>query len=192
LKFLIALSLAAILATSLYSVYFTLVRGKESALAGMENRRELRVTLDTIRRELDSTFYNRTNRQLHFVVEDRDIFGKPASSLEFTTLTPPHAGTFPVSDLSIVRYQPVEKDDHIILGKQSRDLFFSVDPAKYPQMENLDAFLVECYDGSQWVKTWDTGINMRLPQAVRVSVRVMEGEKPVTFFTTAIPKVSGN
>ena len=192
LEILIALSLVVILTTALYGVYFSLMRGRESATAGMESRRELRVTLDMLRREINSTFYNRTNKQLHFVVEDRDIFGKPASSLEFTTITPPHAGDLPISDLAILRYQPVEKEKRIVLARQARDLFFKIDPVRYPQMEDLDGFLVECYDGNKWVKSWDTGINMGLPKAVRVTIRVREGEKTVDFFTTAIPKVAGN
>lgn len=193
LEILIALSLVAILTTALYGVYFSLMRGRESATAGMESRRELRVTLDMLRREIESTFYVNTNKQLHFVVEDRDIFGKPASSLEFTTITPPHAGDLPTSDQAIVRYQPLEKEKRIVLARQSRDLFFKIDPVKYPQMEDLDGFLVECYDGNKWVKSWDTpGINFVLPKAVRVTIRIREGEKTMDFFTTAIPRVMGS
>lgn len=192
LEILIALSLVAILATALYGVYFSLMRGRESATAGMEARRELRVTLDMLRREINSTFYNRSNKQLHFVVEDRDIFGKPASALELTTITPPNIGNFPISDLAIVRYQPIEKGKRIVLARQARDLFFKIDPVKYPQMEDLEGFLIECYDGNKWVKSWDTAINMGLPKSVRITISVREGEKIVNFFTTATPRVTGN
>jgi len=51
LELLIALALLAILSAALYGTYFSLMRGREVATAGMESRRELRVTLDMLRRE---------------------------------------------------------------------------------------------------------------------------------------------
>jgi len=192
LELLIALALLAILSAALYGTYFSLMRGREVAIAGMESRRELRVTLDMLRRELCSAFYNRTNKRLHFVVEDRDIFGKPASTLEFTAISAPSGSEFPTSDLVTLRYQPVEKDNKIALGRQVKDLFVTQEPVRYPQMDEVEGFLVECYDGGKWVKSWDTAINMGLPKSVRITVRIREGEKTVDFFTFATPRVTGN
>ncbi|MDO9068470.1 MAG: GspJ family type II secretion system protein [Deltaproteobacteria bacterium] len=192
LELLIAMALLVILSTALYGTYFSLIRGRESATAGMESRRELRMTLDMLRRELNSVFYNRSNKRLHFVVEDRDIFGKPASTLDFTAISAPSGSILPASDLITLRYQPVEKEKKIVLGRQVKDLFTTLQPARYPQMEELEGFLVECYDGGKWVKSWDTAINMGLPKSVRVTVRVREGEKTADFFTFATPRVTGN
>jgi len=194
LELLIALALLSILSSAIYGTYFSLMRGRESATAGMESRRELRVTLDMLRRELSSVLYNRTNKRLHFVVEDRDIFGKPASTLDFTTITVPSGSVLPTSDMVILRYQPVEreKEKKIVLGRQVKDVFTTEDPVRYPQMEEVEGFLVECYDGGKWVKSWDTAINMGLPKSVRVTVRVREGGKTVDFFTFATPRVAVN
>lgn len=192
LELLIALALLTILSSAIYGTYFALMRGRESATAGMESRRELRVTLDMLRRELNSAWYNRSNKRLHFVVEDRDIFGKPASALDFTAITPPSHTSFPASDMVTLRYQPVEKEKKLLLGRKIRDVFMTDEPVRYPQMEELEGFLVECYDGGKWVKSWDTSINMGLPKSVRVTVRVREGEKTVDFFTFATPRVAEN
>jgi general secretion pathway protein J len=86
-----------------------------------------------------------------------------------------------------------EKDKKRILTRQERDLFS--EDAKvhaYPQMEQISAFLVECYDGSKWVKSWDTAINGALPKSVRVTVQFEEEGKPAQFTVLSLPRVSGS
>ena len=191
LEVLIALALLSLVAGALYATFFSLVRGRETATAGMEERRELRSTLDLLRRELSAIQYNRTDKRLHFVVEDRDEYGKPASILEFTAIAPP-APDNASSDQVVNRYQPQVKDGKMVLTRQSRDLYLdSIDPPRYPQMEELAGFLVECFDGSKWVKSWDTAINFGLPKAVRVTVSVKDGERTVDFATIASPRIAG-
>ena len=190
LEVLIALALLSLLAGALYGTFFSLTAGREAATAGMEARRELRSSLDLLRRELSGTYYGRGNKRLHFVVEDRDEYGKPASTLEFTTIAPPSpdGGS---SDQIVVRYQPVVTDQKMVLTRQSRDLYLEGNPPRYPQMEELTGFLVECYDGGKWVKSWDTAINMGLPKAVRVTVSVQDGERTVDFSTIATLRITG-
>ena len=68
LEVLVALLLLVILSGALYGTYFSLMRGRETAMAKMDARRELSVTLDQLRRELSAAFYNTQNQRLHFVV----------------------------------------------------------------------------------------------------------------------------
>ena len=185
------MALLVILCAALYGTYFSIMTGRESATAGMEGRRELRSTLDMLRQEIASAYFNKGNKRLHFVVEDRDFFGKPASIFSFTAIAPPGSSTLPGSDLVDLKYQPVEKDGKIALMRQSRDLYLDVKPYPYPQMEELEGFLVECYDGSKWVKSWDTALNFGLPKSVRITLRIREGEKTVEFVAIASPKVTG-
>ena len=86
-----------------------------------------------------------------------------------------------------------EKNNKRILTRQERDLF-SEETAllAYPQMEQISAFLVECYDGSKWVKSWNTAINGALPKSVRVTVQVVEEGKPVQFTVLSVPRVRGS
>lgn len=196
LELLLAMALLVLISATLYGTYFTLVRGRETATAGMESRRELRTTLDMLHRELSAAFYKKENRKddkkfFHFVVEDRDFFGKPASTLDFTTISPPRSGNLPLSDQMEVRYRPLEKDGKIVLTRQARDVYLTAEPLPYPQMEELEGFLVECFDGGKWVRTWDSKNNVPpLPKAVRVTVRIREGEKTVEFATTASPEIT--
>ena len=184
LEVLVALMLLVILSAALYGTYFSLMRGRETAGAKMEARRELSTTLDQLHRELSAAFYNTTNKKLHFIVEDRDFFGKPASTLDFTAIAPPRSDNLTASDQMQVVYKAAENDKKLLLTRQARDLYTTVDPVPYPQMEELEGFLVECYDGAKWVRTWDTKLNAAgLPKAVRITLIVKEGEKPVQFTT---------
>lgn len=188
LEVLVALMLLAILSAALYGTYFSLIRGRETAVAKMEARRELSTTLDQLRRELSAAFYGNSNDKLHFVVEDRDFFGKPASTLDFTAIALPRSDGLTASDQVRIVYKAVEKEKRLLLARQARDLYVTVEPLPYPQMEALEGFLVECYDGGKWVRTWDTRLNAAgLPKAVRITLMVKEGEKTVQFSTIAKP-----
>ena len=194
LEVLIAVVLLGILAGALYGSYFGVVRARERAADGMESRRELGATLDLIRREFSSALYSRTDKRLHFVVEDRDNFGVPSSTLELTTLAPPTSSLARgESGIVTVRYSMAQKDQKRALIRQERDLVFDGPEAipAYPQMERISAFLVECYDGSKWVKSWDSAINGALPKSLKVTVQVEEDGKPVEFWVLATPRISG-
>ncbi len=204
LEVLIAVVLLGILSAALYGSYFGVMRARDRASSGMESRRELGATLDLIRREVSSALFRSVGtgsvNELHplkFVVEDRDNFGAPASTLTLTTLAPPTSGlTHGESGIVIVTYRVVEKDKKLSLRRQERDLFSEESTvADYPQMEQISSFLVECYDGSKWVKSWDTAINRGLPRntaggggSVRVTVRVEDEGKPVEFTMLSTPR----
>ncbi len=71
-----------------------------------------------------------------------------------TTLAPPLGGAGPGAGVIDVKYRMLEKDKQQILTRQERDIFFTPDTVLVdPQMEHISSFLVECYDGSKWLKT---------------------------------------
>jgi general secretion pathway protein J len=190
LEVLLAMALLAVMAGTLYYSYFSLLRARAAASEGMESRRELRSTMDQVRRELGAMVYQRADKRLHLVVEDRDVFGKPASLLDFTAIAPPAAGGRAVSDLVAIRYQVVADKERLVLSRQAGDLFLADPTGRYPQMEELEGFLVECLNGDKWVKSWDTAINLGLPKAVRVTITVTEGGKPVAYSAVATPRIA--
>ena len=192
LELLVAMSLLVIIVGALYGTYFALVRGRDTAVAGMESRRELRETLDQLRREISSAIYSPTSgdTRLHFIVEDRDDYGRPASNLDFTALAPPRSGSQPQSDQMAVAYRSVVRDGRLVLMRQAKDISVSTDPVPYPQVEELEGFLVECLSGDKWSRSWDTAMNRSLPKLVRITLRVREGAKTVDYVTIATPRVS--
>jgi general secretion pathway protein J len=190
LELLVALGLLGILAAALYGTYFSLMRGRERAEAVAERSRELRTTLDGLRRELAAAHYRapaqgdeQKNPRFRFVVEDRDFFGKPASNLSFTYIAPPSFGTVPVSDQALVEYRPEAKDKAITLRRRERDIYHDAETtAGYARMENLQGFLVECFDGTKWDKTWDARLRGNtMPRQVRVTLTVQEGGRDVPY-----------
>lgn len=190
LELLIALALLGILAGGLYGTYFSLIKGRESAVEGMEARRELRTTLDLLRREINSAYYRKDNKKLHFSVEDKDIFGRPASVLAFTAFAPPQPGGQAVSDQVDLKYEILEREKKMILSRQAKDIYHSLEPARYPQMESIEGFLVECQSGDKWVKSWDTAINFGPPKLVRITVTVKDGEKTADYSVLAAPRMT--
>jgi len=192
LEILIAVVLLGILTAAMYGSYFTVLRARERASEGMEARRELGSTLDLIRREFAAAVYSRNDKRLRFVVEDRDNFGKPASTLELTTLTPPAGTGRRESGIIAVRYGMFDRDQQRILTRREQDIFFpSADAKGYPQMERISSFLVECYNGSTWVRSWDTALNGTLPKMVRITVQVDEDGRQVEFSALAPARTSG-
>lgn len=199
IELLIALALLVILAGALYGTYFSVVGAREKGGVRMEERRELSTTLGRLHDELSSAYFTgaqpstgtttATTQRFHFVVEDRDSFGKPASLLQFTAVTPPRIDPSPASDLMVVRYSVQEKEEEQVLTlvREARDLYLdtSVTSVPYPVMDRLEGFLVECWDGAKWVKTWDTALNNQMPQKVRITITLKGGE---TFSTVATPR----
>jgi len=193
LEVLVALALLVILSAALYGTFFSLMRGRESAMLKMEARREISTTLDQLHRELSAALYNKTNTKHHFVVEDRDFFGKPASTLDFSFIAPPLGGSLPASDQVRAVYKVLEKEKKLLLTRQANDIYFTVEPMPYPQIKELEGFLVECSsDGAKWFRSWDASpsLNNRLPNYIKITLMVKEGEKTVGFSTVAIPKIA--
>jgi general secretion pathway protein J len=192
IELLVALALLVILTGALYGTYFSVTAARERGGARSEARRELSTTLGTLRNEISSAFYtgvtsptatgtaaDNPGQNLQFVVEDRDSYGKPASLLQFTALTPPPVGSAASSDVEAVRYAVQEKEGVLTLTREVKDLYLQTKSAPYPVIDDIEAFLVECYDGNKWVKTWDTAVNgtNKLPDCVRVTVTMKGGEK---------------
>ena len=186
-----ALALLVILSAALYETYFSFTNGAERATKAVEARRQLRQTLDVLRRELAGALYRPGNKRFTFVVEDRDSFGRPASNLTFATTAPPRSDDVRVSDQELVAYQVVEKDGKLALRKGMKDLYLQGEATPYPQMDEIAGFLVECYDGSKWVRSWDTALNAGLPRQVRVTIRMKSGAETAEYSATAAPRRSG-
>lgn len=196
IEVLVALALLVILSGALYGTFFSVTKARERGAERMDVRRELSSTLALVRSELASTYFKSgskygTNALSEFVVEDRDTFGKPSSLLQFTALASPRVDTPPSSDLIAVRYLVKEKEGGgLTLTREAKDRYLSTKSLPYPVMDDLEGFLVECYDGAKWVKSWDTQLNTRLPDCVRVTVTLKGGEKYSVLATPGITRKS--
>lgn len=189
LELLLALAITTLVLAAAYTTLFSLSRAQEQAAHGMEQRRALRNSLDLLRRELSSVLLKAGDQRFRFMVQDRDFYGKPASTIQYATLAPPSEGIS--SDLVRVRYQTTEDGSSLLLQRASQGLFVTTEGnSGYPLLSNLEGFLVECYDGSKWVKTWDTTLTSSLPKMIRVTVTLLEGDRSVAYQVTATPRIA--
>lgn len=189
LELLVALAVAAIVLLAATTSLFNLHNAREQADQLMEQQRALRSSLDLVRRELNSALFGTGNEKLRFQILDRDFYGKPASILSFTTLAPPLEAA--VSDQIQVVWQVEELGEQLRLVRSSREFFRNDDlePVDYPLIEQVEGFLVECYDGNNWIRTWDTELTRGLPRLIRVTISVPQQDGIASFQVLASPRM---
>jgi general secretion pathway protein J len=186
LELLIATALLAIILGALYSTFFIshkAISGLDDSLVNLE---ECRNALDVIGRESESLFYRRTNTHSFFKLEDRDIYGKQASRLSFTTFSPLTYG------LSAISYYVEEKDGVLTLYKKVGNPYKTDDTVKGVDLiDGVGSFTVEVRDGDKWVKTWDTGETGTAPAEIRITITALFQGRPVSLFETVSPMIGG-
>lgn len=189
LELLVALGIAAIILIAATTTLFSLNQAQQQADQQMEGQRAMRNSVDLLRRELESVLFSPQDKRLRFQLQDRDFYGKPASILSFTTVAPPLEAK--VSDQMIVIWQVAERDGKLRLVRGSRD-YFSRDDLERPDyllLERIDSFLVECFDGSKWVRSWDTELNRALPRRLRVTIGLPMQERVASFQFLVQPRI---
>ena len=191
IEVLTALGVASLILMAVTGTLFSLNRAHQQASQRMEQQRALRNSLDLLRRELSAALYRQDDKLLRFQVLDRDFYGRPASILSLATLAAPLDTE--ASDQLLVLYQPElpQQQEQIRLTRASHDYFQpeTVKPNPYPLLDGLEGFLVECHDGSKWVRTWDTELTRRLPKQVRVTITMPDSPKSVSFQVLATPRI---
>jgi general secretion pathway protein J len=184
LEILVALALLSIILATVYSTFFLSQKAIEGVDESLLTLQECRMTLDTIGREMDSVLYTPANRNSLFKIEDRDFFGKPASSVSFTSFSPLIPG------LSLISYYAEEKDGVLTVYKKIRNASEKGgDPEAVEVVDNAEAFAVEVMYQGKWVKTWDASETGRVPERIRVTIKIMMKDRPVTLYETATPRI---
>ncbi len=185
LEVLVAFSILAIILVSLYSAFFLSHKAVKGLDESMLRLQECRMALDIMKREIDSSFYKDGDKNTGFKLEDRDNYGKPASRLIFTTLSPLRAG------ISEVRYYIKESDKKLVLYKAMAPSFgHEKETQEADILEDIEEFIIEAKYGDKWVRTWDSGLLHRLPKEVNISIKVKVKEKSILLSMRARPAIS--
>jgi len=215
IEILLSLVLLTIVLGAVYTSFFTV----QSALERFDDislkYHEIRTALDIMRREIEGAFLSElrtqnSERKTHFIIEDRDIFGKPASRLYLTTFS------FKGSGISVISYYLLnesslrqEKDKGLILikvespasmaltdlpvrGTQTGNALTEDLPGRVyisEAVEGIKGFTVETLFNNKWVKTWDTKQTGSLPEIVRVSIEFDDKGKKVKLTEYARPRI---
>jgi hypothetical protein len=127
--------------------------------------------------------YRRNNAFTLLKIKDRDIYGKQAAQLTFTTFSPLQPG------LSKISYYIEEKNKKLYLFKKILSPYNTGETEGFDIIEDLESFTIEALYNNKWIKTWDSDINKGIPDEIRISLSFMAQGKVVTVFDVSQPKV---
>jgi general secretion pathway protein J len=183
LEILIAVTLLSVVLAAIYSTFMLSHRATEGMDESLLKTQEARKALDILKRELDATVYRSKDSLTLLKIQDRDIFGKQAAQLTFTTFSPLRPG------LSRISYYVEEKDKKLYLFKKIASLSDTEETEGIDIIDDLGSFTVEARYNDTWVRTWDTDINKGVPDEIRISLSFLVKGREVTFFDISLPKV---
>ncbi len=192
IEVLLALVILTVVLGAVYSSFFTVQRAIERFDGVSLKYHEARMALDFMRREIESAFFEKPQTstsdtetiQTAFVIEDRDIFGKPVSELSLTAFSP--IGRV----VRMISYFVKEKDGSLSLIKTESPVeAISTQGQSIEILEGIEGFTVETLYKDKWIKTWDTAQTDKLPDIVKVSIEFDDRGKKVILATYAIPKI---
>jgi general secretion pathway protein J len=187
LEVLIAFAITCIVLAALYSSFFISHRAVSVVDDSLIRLQECRSVVDVIKREMESSLYDRNKKYTLFKLEDRDFYGKEASQLTFTSFSPLLPG------LAKISYVVIESDNkRLVLTKKMVSAYSPPEDTEgMDLMEDIDSFTVEVRYDDKWVKTWDGELTGRIPDEIRISVtiRPKKGENPLTVSDIARPRI---
>jgi len=186
IEILIAVAILSIVLAAIYSTFFLAHKAIDGMDESMVKLRESRRALDILKCELDSSYVT-SDKHTFFRMSDRDIFGKGASQIEFTTFSTLRPG------LSWISYYVEEKDGKLNLLKKIESSYGTVGETKgFAIIEDLSGFTVEAKYNDTWIRTWDTEINRSKPSEIRISFSVTIKGRQVTLSDISTPKIGGS
>ncbi len=169
MEVLIALAITSFIVTALYATFFLSQKVIGAIDDSLIRLQEARLTIDNLKREIESAIYLKDREYTLFKLEDRDLYGRSASRLTLTTFSPLTTG------LTKISYIVEEIEGRLILKKAMTSAFDSRIKAKDIELiEDLHSFLIEVKYKDKWVKTWDSSLTYSMPEEVRISITISE------------------
>lgn len=183
IEILIAVAILSVVLAATYSTFFLSHKAVEGMDEYMLKIQESRKALDILRRELDSAVFSSGDKYTFFKLEDRDIYGKQATQLTFTTFSTLRPG------LSRISYYLEEQDKKLILFKKIGSPYSDKETDGVDIIEDIEAFAIEAIYNDNWVKTWDTEINKALPEKIKISLIIKIKGRDVILSDMSRPRV---
>ncbi len=183
LEILISISLFSFILTALYSVLSMsdkAISGNDDYMLRLQAAREV---LNTMRMEIESTFYKPAGNITRFKVIDRDEYGLQRSSLHFTTIGGPGAGLRDVSYF-------IENDSgKAVLKKKISRVFLDSEPVEVDVLEEVEEFSIDMLKKAGSVKTWDTKLTNEIPDSLKITLTFLLKGKSLTLYESVFPKI---
>ena len=197
IEVLIALFLTAILLSSIYFTFFSMLESREVISEDLERQREVRRFIDFMGMEIESAYVSDINAYTRFVGSKAEIGGRSFSTLEFTffTHTVVSKGS-PSGDLKSVRYSVGKGDgEKIDLFKERWDAFTGQGGKgsfKVEAVEDIKGFDVSYFNEGNWVKSWRNAPGRGTPEAVSFVLTVGKGHGTEKYTFTVKPRIKTN
>ena len=182
---LLALAICAIVLVAINAVFATAVRLRDRTTAGIDANLPVERTLDVLTRDLKGTGGPRGFLAGDFkcgaqaMGTTMGMSGEAGvAGLDFITDTGVIRDNLPWGDLQEVLYELKAPSDRTQAGMDlvrcvNRNLLATTTqtPDIQPLMSHVESIDFDCYDGSQWRNSWDTGNgDTNLPTAVRIRI----------------------
>ena len=174
LEILITIAIMSILLVALYSTYLLAHKALFDVDKSLVKLQEVRAFADILKREIESTLYSQANSYCIFKMDDRDFYGKQASSLTMTTSSPLIKG------LAKINYIIEERDGVLIITKSMTSAFAQVtEENRVDLLEDIESFTLQAKYQDAWVKTWDSSLSKSVPDEVKITLtmRMTDREK---------------
>jgi general secretion pathway protein J len=188
IEILVAISILAIVLSSIYGIFTSVSRARERLDADSADYHRARVVFDRLGRELRGAYFQRNNPDL--------VFAGGADSpsvLEFeltTTAVTPISQTG--SGIANVRYlltEDTEEDkDGLVLMRRERPVHQPASPNDTADMMRLvpgvEAMSLRFFNEGRWQTRWD-GATSGLPELVEISLQLLGREDGGVRFVSA-------
>lgn len=185
IEILVAIAIFSILIAALYSTFFMAQKAMATVDESLLVLQESRGILDIFRKETEASFYSSEKKYSFFRIDDRDLYGKQASRISFTSFTSFMPG------LSRISYSVEEAGGRLVLRKKVESAYAPSDDKKgIDLMEDIEAFTAEARYKDRWIKRWDSEQMQAVPEEVRLTVTVMPGNRKekISFSDIARPR----
>lgn len=195
LEILIAITIMSVILVALYSTYLLAHKALFDVDKSLVKLQEARAFADILKREIESTLYSQASSYCVFKMDDRDFYGKQASSLTLTTSSSLMKG------LAKINYAVEERDGILIITKSMVSAVARVtEENRMDILEDIESFTLQVKYKDTWVKTWDSSLSKSAPEEVKITLtmRITDKEKeaksiaPFAIFETAKLRVGSS
>jgi prepilin-type N-terminal cleavage/methylation domain-containing protein len=188
IEVLIAIAIMAMILITLYSTFALANRALFNVDQSLVKLQEARALVDTLKREIESTFYSKDISYCVFKMDDRDFYGRQTSSLTVTSASPLIKG------LANINYTVEERNGILVITKSMVSaLSQAAENNKMDLLEDIESFTLQAKYQNAWVKTWDSSLTNITPDEVKIilTIRMKNREEddkntlPFSIFETA-------
>jgi type II secretion system protein J len=190
LEVILAVGVAALVLTVISSAFFGALRLRETTTNAVDEAAPVDRAVALLRRDLQCVVTPKVSGILSGDFKTGNVtsagLNEPVAA-ELHTATGALSATEPWGDIQRVTYELKEATDRSRPGRDfyrsvTRNLLTTATPEVANQwlMSGVESVQFSCYDGAEWLETWDTSdltsANTNLPVAVRVRIQLAAGK----------------